>query len=77
LPKGRTLYGQKIQPRLDGGLGQNPGRTLKDQIIRVTGRLAHYGGFRAAWKERLQITLEDPSKLLLVAPAAEAKTKQP
>jgi hypothetical protein len=68
---------QGTYPKLMAVLGQNPGRTLKDQIIRVTGQLAHYGGFRAAWKERLQITLEDPSKLLLVAPAAQAKTKQP
>jgi len=53
-------------------LGQNPNRMLNDHTVRVTGHLAKYGGYRAAWKERIQITLDDPSKLLLVAPAAQS-----
>ena len=61
-------------PKLMTLLGQNPGRVLRDNTIRVTGHLASYQGKRAAWKDRLQINLDDPSKLLLVAPPTQANT---
>jgi hypothetical protein len=52
-------------PKLVAALGQDLGAALNDRTIRVTGRLTKY-------KESLEVTLDDPSNLLLVAPAAQS-----
>jgi hypothetical protein len=46
-------------------LGHDLGAALNDHTIRATGRLTQY-------KESLEVTLDAPSNLLLVAPAAQA-----
>ncbi len=57
----------RLYPKLMQMLNHDPVGVLKDQTVRVTGPLDHYDGRHAAWKEFPQITLDDPSKLMLVA----------
>jgi len=60
-------------PKVISAFGEDLGKTLTNQAVRVTGRLGKYGGRRVDWKERLEITLDDPAKLRLVAPADQSK----
>jgi hypothetical protein len=55
-------------------LGQDPTALLIDRSIRVSGRLSEYGGKRADWKDRLQITLDDPSQLSILSGDASSPT---
>jgi WD40 repeat protein len=55
-------------PKLRAALGQDLGVALNGREIRASGRLSKY-------KESLEVTLEDPSKLLLLTPGTEAKIK--
>jgi hypothetical protein len=52
-------------PKLTTVFGQNLGAVLNDHDIRATGRLTKY-------KDNLEVTLDDPSKLLLLTPAAKS-----
>jgi serine/threonine protein kinase len=52
-------------PKLIAVLGQNLGAALNDHTIRATGRLSKY-------KESLEVTLDDPSQLQIVAPAVQS-----
>jgi len=46
--------------------GQNPEALLINHSIRVSGRLSRYAGRRPDWKDRLQMTLDDPSQISIV-----------
>jgi hypothetical protein len=52
-------------PKLVAALGQDLGAALNGRTIRVTGRFTKY-------KESFEVTLDDPSKLLVVAPVAQS-----
>jgi WD40 repeat protein len=57
-------------PKLVAVLGQDLGAALNDRTIRATGRLAKY-------KESLEVTLEDPSQLLILPASAPSKDPNP
>jgi DNA/RNA endonuclease YhcR with UshA esterase domain len=52
--------------KLTAALGENLGAALNGRTIRATGRLTKY-------KESLEVTLDDPAKLLVVATVAQSK----
>jgi hypothetical protein len=56
--------------------GEDPTALLMNRSIRVSGRLSEYGGRRAGWKDRLQITLDDPSQLSILATDTALPTTQ-
>ena len=58
-------------PKLMQILGQKPVEALKSQIVRVTGPLNYYDGRHAAWKDFLQVTLDDVSKVAVVTPGGQ------
>ena len=57
--------------------GQNPGVAINDRNIQVSGRLGTYAGRRNDWKERLQISLEDPDSIIVLATEPDSGSSSP
>jgi hypothetical protein len=54
-------------------IGGSPDQLI-DQTVLVSGRLSKYGGHRSEWRDRLQVTLDDASRISLVAKDAKPST---
>lgn len=56
-----------IPPRVYGTLRTIPSEPLDGQRIRLTGNLGMYGGRNPYWKERYQITVDNPNQIVLIS----------